>query len=281
VDALLAVAVQAGVDAVVFTPLGAHAGAHPAEDAGDLLHKAWQAFGRHFVEARVCQEYPGQLRGGWQPFKAAVEGGRQRIRHSPLVPLKASPYVRPGWKYPKSGGAALTRATTLVMHRLQQDRVAEAKRKHEERRQHLQEARAKYKEDEAEAEADPQQELERREATLKALQFQADFARAQLLQQETRVLEEMQAVDDVRDRLEALRRAQEPAVESLREEPSIMSSGSSGSTMRNAFEEARRENWERDLAAVEEMEKQGRSTVQLYKAILSNRNSVVVRGASK
>jgi hypothetical protein len=271
VDAMLAVAVEMGVDAVVFTPLGAHAGAHPAEDAGDILHKAWNAFGKHFLEARVCQEYPGQLRGGWQSFKAAVEGGRECIKHSPLVPLKASPYVRPGWKYSKTDGAVIRRASMVMRDRLQQDKVVLAKKKHELRRQHLEEVRATYREDEA----DPRQELERHEAKLVALQFKVGYAREQLLEQEALVLEEMHAVDEAKSRVEAFQKSQEPAVEPLPEEPSIMSSASSGSTKKQLSEEARRRNWERDLAAMEAMERQGPSTVQMYKAMLAHRNSGV------
>lgn len=100
IDRVFKVAAANGVDALVFPPLGVCGVAacnHPAADAGDLLRKAILEHNRLIKSVSVCQEYPGQLRGNWPVFAAALESGRTPVEHRELVPLTASPYLRPGW----------------------------------------------------------------------------------------------------------------------------------------------------------------------------------------
>merc|ERR1712080_61737 len=70
---------------------------HPAEDAGDLLRKAVIQHAQIMPTVWVCQEYPGQPHSAWAPFATALNNFRSPIEHRELVPMVASPYVRPGW----------------------------------------------------------------------------------------------------------------------------------------------------------------------------------------
>lgn len=100
IDRVFKYAAATGIDALVFPPLGVCGQAacnHPAADAGDLLRKATLEYGRLVKHVSVCQEYTGQLHDQWPVFAAALESGRKPIEHRELVPLSASPYLRPGW----------------------------------------------------------------------------------------------------------------------------------------------------------------------------------------
>jgi len=102
IDRVLACAAMLGIDALVIQPPGVGGAAgchHPAADAGDLLRKAILAHGRHLPRVWVCQEHATQLRptGCWDAFVSALENGRAPTAYKGLVPLAASPYVRPGW----------------------------------------------------------------------------------------------------------------------------------------------------------------------------------------
>merc|ERR1712232_44349 len=102
IDRALACAAAQGVDALVLPPpgIGGAAGCrHPAADIGDIIHKAIARYGKHIPRFYVCQDYPGQLHaaGCWETFVTAVERGRDPLVHPGLVPLAASPYIRPGW----------------------------------------------------------------------------------------------------------------------------------------------------------------------------------------
>lgn len=104
IDRLFACAVMCGVEALVFPPLGVGNAAschHPAADAGDLLRKACLAHGDHIPRVFICKEHKDQLPGDWAIFAAAAASGREPPEHRELVPLAASPFVRPGW-VPKS-----------------------------------------------------------------------------------------------------------------------------------------------------------------------------------
>eukprot|EP00933_Yihiella_yeosuensis_P033509 TRINITY_DN27207_c0_g1_i1.p1 TRINITY_DN27207_c0_g1~~TRINITY_DN27207_c0_g1_i1.p1 ORF type:complete len:536 (+),score=81.91 TRINITY_DN27207_c0_g1_i1:137-1609(+) len=104
VDHIFAVAVGLDVDVLVCPPLGISGASgcyHPAADAGDILHKAALQYGSHIPKVCVCQEYSGQVRAStWATFTAAAARGREPIQHRELVPIAASPYLRPGWSYP-------------------------------------------------------------------------------------------------------------------------------------------------------------------------------------
>mmetsp|Transcript_119306 Transcript_119306/g.210943 ORF Transcript_119306/g.210943 Transcript_119306/m.210943 type:complete len:477 (-) Transcript_119306:45-1475(-) len=97
IDRVFRCAAANGVDALVFPQLDVCGGNHPAADAGDLLRKAILEYGRLIKRVSVCQEYVGQLHDNWPVFAAALESGRKPIEHRELVPLSASPYLRPGW----------------------------------------------------------------------------------------------------------------------------------------------------------------------------------------
>jgi len=100
-DRLFACAAGHDVDVLVFPPLGIGGVAgchHPAADSGDLLRKAILAHGSQISEVHVCQEHTAQLHGSmWATFASSLEQGRTPIEHRELVPLVASPYLRPGW----------------------------------------------------------------------------------------------------------------------------------------------------------------------------------------
>lgn len=101
IDRIFACAAAAEVDVLVFPPPGVGGAAscrHPAEDAGDLLRKAILEHAKFVPKVYVCQEYPGQLHNVWSPFATALENFREPIEHRELVPLVASPYIRPGWQ---------------------------------------------------------------------------------------------------------------------------------------------------------------------------------------
>lgn len=105
-DRIFACAAVNDADAIVFPPLGVGGAAgcrHPAEDAGDLLRKAVLEHAKIMPKVWVCQEYPGQLHSTWAPFAAALASFREPIVHRELVPMVASPYVRPGWQPKKKG----------------------------------------------------------------------------------------------------------------------------------------------------------------------------------
>lgn len=102
IDRAFGVAAERGIDVLVVPPpgVGGVAGCHhPAADAGDLLRKAILAHAAHFQRVVVCREHAAQMRHGacWAQFAAAVERGRAPLEHRGLVPVAASPYVRPGW----------------------------------------------------------------------------------------------------------------------------------------------------------------------------------------
>merc|ERR1711957_755076 len=71
---------------------------HPAEDAGDMLRKAALQYAKIVPTVWVCQEYAGQLHSAWAPFAASLARFREPIEHRELVPIAASPYIRPGWE---------------------------------------------------------------------------------------------------------------------------------------------------------------------------------------
>lgn len=145
IDGVFAVAVKMGVDALVFPPLGAGGVLHPAADAGDLVHKAAVNFGKYLQEVRVCEEFPGQLRGDLQVYAAAVEEGRKLIKHKPLISMAVSPYIRPGWKTQISGRKSLalmqSRMTFLAADLKEMNKVEQAQQKQELRRDHLKHVR--------------------------------------------------------------------------------------------------------------------------------------------
>eukprot|EP00927_Polykrikos_kofoidii_P059859 TRINITY_DN54980_c0_g1_i1.p1 TRINITY_DN54980_c0_g1~~TRINITY_DN54980_c0_g1_i1.p1 ORF type:complete len:544 (-),score=80.19 TRINITY_DN54980_c0_g1_i1:107-1738(-) len=101
-DLIFACASAHAVDVLVFPPpgVGGVAGcSHPAADAGDLLRKAVLAHATRVPRVFVCQEFPDQIPlSTWQTFAAALERGREPLEHPGLVPIAASPYVRPGWE---------------------------------------------------------------------------------------------------------------------------------------------------------------------------------------
>jgi hypothetical protein len=102
IDRALACAAAQGVEVLVLPPpgIGGAGGCrHPAADIGDIIHKAISTYGKHISRFYVCQDYPGQLHaaGCWETFASAVERGRDPVVHRGLVPLAASPYIRPGW----------------------------------------------------------------------------------------------------------------------------------------------------------------------------------------
>lgn len=104
IDRIFACAAANGVDALVFPPPGVGGAAgchHPAEDAGDLLRKAYLQHANIIPTVCVCQEYPGQVHSAWEPFAAALQRFRAPIYHHELVPMTASPYIRPGWEAKK------------------------------------------------------------------------------------------------------------------------------------------------------------------------------------
>lgn len=101
-DRVFANAAALGIDVLVLQPPGVGGASgchHPAEDAGDLLKKAIAAHERHVPRVWVCQEHATQLKplGCWDAFASALEGGRTPPTYNGLIPLSASPYVRPGW----------------------------------------------------------------------------------------------------------------------------------------------------------------------------------------
>lgn len=99
IDRVFACAAAQGIDALVFSPPGVGGASschHPAADAGDLLGKAIRAHAKFIPRVWVCQDYIGQV-SGWIEFAAAVERGRHPVEHRGLVPLAASPCIRPGW----------------------------------------------------------------------------------------------------------------------------------------------------------------------------------------
>ncbi|CAE8583173.1 unnamed protein product, partial [Polarella glacialis] len=103
VDHIFACAAANDVEVLIFPPLGVNGAAgchHPAADAGDLLRKAILEHGQHVPRVWVCQEFPGQLKSSWATFASAVRSGREPLEHRELVPLTASPYLRPGWGEP-------------------------------------------------------------------------------------------------------------------------------------------------------------------------------------
>lgn len=102
IDRAFACAVMQDIDALVLSPpgVGGVAGCHhPAMDAGDLLRKAILSHGHYIPRVWVVQDHVSHLKpaGCWAEFASAVEKGRPAMEHKPLVPLHASPYVRPGW----------------------------------------------------------------------------------------------------------------------------------------------------------------------------------------
>jgi hypothetical protein len=63
-----------------------------------LLRKAAIQHAKLIPTVLVCQEYPGQLHSAWAPFAASLSRFREPIQHRELVPMVASPYIRPGWE---------------------------------------------------------------------------------------------------------------------------------------------------------------------------------------
>lgn len=107
IDRIFACAALNGVDAIVFPPAGVGGAAgcrHPAEDMGDLLRKAALTYANVIPTVWVCKEYSGQLQSAWAPFAAALTKFREPIVHRELVPMAASPYIRPGWEPKKTKG---------------------------------------------------------------------------------------------------------------------------------------------------------------------------------
>jgi len=114
IDHVFACAAANGVDALIFPPPGVGGAAgchHPGPDAGDLLRKAILAHGHLVPRVWVCKDYRDQLHVDWAAFAAAVTAGRAATEHRELVPLVASPYVRPGWERP--GQRAFSRSGRL------------------------------------------------------------------------------------------------------------------------------------------------------------------------
>lgn len=101
VDRIFAVAAANSVDVLVLPPLGVGGVGgcwHPAADMGDILRKAALAHRASVPKVCVCQEHATQLRQGEQDlFARALSHGREVPVHRELVPMAASPYIRPGW----------------------------------------------------------------------------------------------------------------------------------------------------------------------------------------
>eukprot|EP00928_Gymnodinium_smaydae_P025867 TRINITY_DN20483_c0_g1_i1.p1 TRINITY_DN20483_c0_g1~~TRINITY_DN20483_c0_g1_i1.p1 ORF type:complete len:509 (+),score=65.28 TRINITY_DN20483_c0_g1_i1:74-1600(+) len=101
IDRVFACAAARSIEMLVFTPLClSESGgcAHPAADAGDLLRRAALAHAHAVPRVCLCQEYRGQVPSDtWNTFAAAVAAGRAPPEHRELVPLGASPFLRPGW----------------------------------------------------------------------------------------------------------------------------------------------------------------------------------------
>lgn len=109
IDNVFACAAAHEADVLVFPPPGVGGAAgchHPGPDTGDLLRKA--ALAHAHLVPRVCvhKDYRDQLSAEWASFAAAASDGRAATEHRALVPLAASPYVRPGWDELSSSVAA-------------------------------------------------------------------------------------------------------------------------------------------------------------------------------
>lgn len=83
VEEIFACAVELGVEALLFGPIGLTAGFyHPAADLGQLLREA--ASGE--LEVYVAKEQAEAVMG-WSSFTEAVVEGRKAVRREPPVPL--------------------------------------------------------------------------------------------------------------------------------------------------------------------------------------------------
>lgn len=103
IDRVLEQAAVHGVDALVFPPLGVGGQAgyhHPPADAGDLLRKAILTHdaNRGVRQVWVCREHAPTCHPEWHAFAHALQHGRPQPLHRELVPVAASPYLRPGWE---------------------------------------------------------------------------------------------------------------------------------------------------------------------------------------
>lgn len=100
VERVFAVAASLGIDTLVWPAVGV-AGAcrcyHPPGDFADVLRKAAIEFAPHIGRVEVSLQHRTHAGDDWSAFAASLGGERRVAPHLGLVPLKASPYVRPGW----------------------------------------------------------------------------------------------------------------------------------------------------------------------------------------